>query len=368
MKNFRILFAVTALIALASCGRNATVSGTFGQVPGGVLTVRSLGASAITPSDTVKIDKSGHFKYSLSLEEGQPEFVHFYYSGRPVASLLVSKGDHITVTGDTLGRYEVSGSQESSQLKEVSDKYAAFKSGFDALVAADKGNEAAKLYIDHYRECVKYIMANPRSLTVIPVLYEQVDDNNPVFAQPTDALHFRNAFDSLVTVYPDSRYVKALGKVAEARQREFELSNRVGAAFEAGYPDIEMPSIKGNRVSVSSLDAPVVLVVFWNAADAESKLINTEVLMPVWDACHARGLDIYSIGISANKAEWATTVLGQKLPWTNVNDGLGTSSPTIYTYAVEGLPSVYLIAEGELKGKVDADRTAILAAVRKYLK
>ena len=41
-------------------------------------------------------------------------------------------------------------------------------------------------------------------------------------------------------------------------------------------------------------------------------------------------------------------MLAQKLPWINVNDGLGGASPAVYTYGVAQLPDSFLIINGEL--------------------
>ena len=41
-------------------------------------------------------------------------------------------------------------------------------------------------------------------------------------------------------------------------------------------------------------------------------------------------------------------MLAQKLPWINVNDGLGGASPAVVTYNVKDLPNSFLIVNGEL--------------------
>ena len=61
----------------------------------------------------------------------------------------------------------------------------------------------AQEYVKYYRECVKYVMANAKSLTVIPVLYQNFGENLPVFGQATDAIHFRNIADSLEMKWPE---------------------------------------------------------------------------------------------------------------------------------------------------------------------
>ena len=44
-------------------------------------------------------------------------------------------------------------------------------------------------------------------------------------------------------------------------------------------------------------------------------------------------------------------MLAQKLPWINVNDGLGGASPAVITYNVTAVPHSFLIIDGELNTK-----------------
>ena len=130
-----------------------------------------------------------------------------YRNGKKLASLLLARGDKVQVTADTAGHFSVSGSAEAERLAVVEKDYASFLTEMDSLASAmeNGGSEAdqlrmrqelAKCYTDYYRKCVRYVMANPRSLTVVPVLYQTVSDGFYVFSQDTDALHFRNAADS----------------------------------------------------------------------------------------------------------------------------------------------------------------------------
>jgi hypothetical protein len=88
----------------------------------------------------------------------------------------------------------------------------------DGSEADELRNQLGKVYIDYYRSRVLYIMQNSRSLTVVPVLFQSLTETLPVFGQATDAIHFNNAADTLETVYPDSKYVKALSNFVFACQ------------------------------------------------------------------------------------------------------------------------------------------------------
>ena len=204
-----------------------------------------------------------------------------------------------------------------------------------------------QLYVQHYRDCVRYVLEHPYSLTTVPVFFERLGQSY-VFAQPSDALLIRRGADSLATAYPDSRYVKALDKEATRREHLMEINNQLQNATEASFPDIVMNDINGERKALSEVQAKVILVHFWDADDAAQKMLSIDTLLPIYKEYHPRGLEIYSICVTPDKPEWASSVLAQKLPWINVNDGLGAASPAVITYGVTQLPDSFLIINGEL--------------------
>ena len=127
--------------------------------------------------------------------------------------------------------------------------------------------------------------------------------------------------------------------------RILEFSGRLQNAGEASFPDIVMPDIKGEQQMLSKVDAKVILVHFWDATDAAQKMMNLDTLLPLYNDFHKRGFEIFAIGCTPDKPEWASTVLAQKLPWINVNDGLGTASRSLYTFNVAAVPAMILLTD-----------------------
>jgi len=341
----KILASALAALALAACGDKAHIKGTLADAPGRDIVVKQLDINTYRDLDTIKTRADGSFRYDVKVAAGQPEFIYLYYGGTRVAALLLEKGETAVVQADTLGRYTVSGSEGSAELAKVDKAYADFMASLQAH--EDEPSRMTRDYIQHYRDNVKYVMEHPFSLTTVPVFFERLGDA-AIFSQATDAILFRKGADSLKTVYPDSRYVKALEKEADRRMRILELNGQLQNASEATFPDIVMPDIKGERKALSEVEAKVILVHFWDASDAAQKMMNLDVLLPLYKDFHARGFEIYSICCTPDKPEWASSVLAQKLPWINVNDGMGGASPAVITYNVTALPNSFLIVNGEL--------------------
>ena len=256
MSRFSKIFASAAVVlAAASCSNVAKIEGNVEQAASSEVIVKLLNVNRFEVVDTVSVYASGKFAYEMEVKEGQPEFVYIFHGDKQIASLILAEGDRVSVKADTLGHWSVAGSEESEKLAQVEKEFAAVTSRLDALAAQFEGASAeqvaqinrdiTKEYLAYYRDRVKYVMLNSKSLTVIPVFYQVLGEGLPLFGQLTDGIHFSNICDSLETVYPQSKYVKAIRNEADARRGQLELNARIGAAKEIGFPDIILPDTKG---------------------------------------------------------------------------------------------------------------------------
>ena len=379
MSRFSRIFASAAVVlAAASCSNVAKIDGNVEQAASSEVIVKLLNVNKFETLDTVAVDASGRFSYDVEIKEGQPEFVYLFHGDRKIASLLLSEGEKVSVKADTLGNWTVSGSEESEKLAQVEKDFATVSSKIDALASQMEGASDAQIaelnkkitqeYIAYYRDRVKYVMQNSKSLTVVPVFYQVLGESLPVFGQLTDGIHFSNICDSLETVYPSSRYVQTLRKEAQARKDQLTLNARIGAAEEIGFPDINLPDAKGEKVRLSDVEAKVILVHFWTPSEASQKMFNLDVLKPVYDDYHKKGFEIYQVALDTDKAGWANVLKEQNLPWINVCDGLGAGSPYVLLYNIGTLPSTFIIADGELVDGEVMDEKSFRKLLDKKLK
>ena len=373
MRSCRLFFAAALAAALlSSCGGKAGIEGTLADAPDADVVIAMLDVNRYQILDTVRTDANGRYSYKVALKEGQPEFFYLFYGNTRIASLLLSRGDKVRVQSDTLGNYSVSGSAECDRLAEVERTQAEFSNRFAAAQARmadldEDSPEAAVLrsdltrqYVSYYRERVKYILSNSKSLTVIPVLYESIGGTLPVFGQPTDAIHFRNICDSLKTVYPESRYVRALEQETVRRTNYMDFDNRMKTAGEISYIDIELPDINGNKVKLSDVEGKVVMVYFWASELTAQKMFNLDVMKPVYEEYKSKGFEVYAVSLDTDKAKWASTIRNQNLGWVNVCDGRGTASPVVSLYNVRSIPSLFFIVNGEMVANVGVKNEATL--------
>lgn len=369
MKNFSRMALAGAIVCtvLFSCNRKETsIKGVLKDGPEQELVVKLLDVNHFKVLDTLKTNPDGTFSYSLSIKEAQPEFVYLYYHNRQVASLLLERGDAVYVETDTLGAYKVEGSEETLNLQKVENAYNACVRDISRIITNPLTGDAtlSRRYIAYYRDRVEYVIGHPYSLTVVPVFFQKINDGLPVFAQPTDGLLMRNICDSLKTVYPDSKYVKALEKEADKRIAEMELSARLNDAQEIGYIDIELPGVDGRKVKLSEVESKVTMIYFW-ATTAEQKMFNLDALKPIYEEFHGKGFEIYAVSLNADKSEWGTAMRNQNLPWVNVCDIRGIDSPLIGLYGVSSLPMAWFIVDGEIDPSANVRNAA---DIRSYLR
>ena len=361
MKSYKLTWILLAVLAAAACTPKAQIKGTLEGAPEDKVVVKLLDLSNYTVLDTLKTDASGNYSCKVKLEKDQPEFVYLYHGDTKIASLLLQAGDAVTVKSDLKGNYTVEGSEESEKLRQIDNDYNAYLQSVSSMTETA---DIAKAFVSYYRQCLKYISENPYSLTVVPVMFQTMDGETPIFNQATDAIRFRSAADTLLSIYPNSKYAQALSREADSRLKVMDLSNRLNGASEVGFPDMELPDVNGQKVALSSVDAKVIFLYFWTSQVSGQTLFNLDLMKPLYEDFHSKGLEIYAVCIDVDKALWASVVKNQGLNWINVNDGLGTASPVLPLYNVTSVPALFVIEDGSL-ATVDVSTEAEL---RNYLK
>ncbi len=377
-------FSLAAIaFAVMSCGGSeqaadvAKVDGVIEGAPASEVVIGKLDVNQLVILDTLTTDQDGKFQYELEVKKGNPEFVYVYYEGAKVASLLLEADDEVTVNVPVEGETLIEGSEESVKFMQVELEHSAMSALFAEYAAqledASKSqyDKVVRQMTENYREynkkSIRYVMENSHSLTAISVLYRTLGDL-PLFAMSTDAVLFSSIADSLMTVYPESKFVKSLRADADARMAELDLIRRIEMAEEVGYLDIALPGLDGSIKKLSEVDSKVVLLYFWTSSRANQNNFNIDVLKKLYNDYHKKGFDIYQVSLDVDKVHWATTVMGQNLPWTNVCDIRGAASEYVTLYNLQALPAAFVISNGELVDGELVDEASFRKLLDKLLK
>lgn len=375
----RLLAALCVCCLVASCAKtptariNATVEGANDTS----IVIYKLVFNHLQTVDTVRTDAGGRFDYKVKLTGNAPYFYYLYYGQSPVASLALLPGDKVTLTSSASGQYEVEGSQESSFLKEVNTNLAEASAKMDKVLegvnqedeASVKAGNAAlsKIYVDYKRTALKFVMQHPYSIASAVTLFQKFGEELPVFNEASDVIVMNQIKDSLATVYPSSEFVVALRDEVERRSNILSLSNRLESAEAVSFPDIVATDVEGNTQYLSAFDGKVIVLSFWSVAQDAHKMFNNE-LADIYNKYHERGLEIFQMGLDVDKPTWAAAVKNQKLPWVNVNDGLGVDSPAVVAYRVDHVPYMIVMdREGAIIGTDVYDGQQLAKLIEKAL-
>jgi peroxiredoxin len=111
--------------------------------------------------------------------------------------------------------------------------------------------------------------------------------------------------------------------------------------------DITLPDVKGNNISLSSLQGKVVLIDFWASWCGPCRRSEPE-LKKLYEKYQSKGFEIYGVSLDADKFAWKMAIKQDRINWLHVNDAKGEVAGK---WNVMYIPNTYLI---DKTGKVVA--------------
>ena len=113
-------------------------------------------------------------------------------------------------------------------------------------------------------------------------------------------------------------------------------------------PEIKLPGIKGDTISLSSLKGKLVLIDFWGTwcapcVEEQSELARLYKKYKPASFTNGRGFEIYGVALEAKKPNWENFVAKNKIAWIQVSDLKFWRSPVAKTYNIQELPFNVLI-------------------------
>jgi len=113
-------------------------------------------------------------------------------------------------------------------------------------------------------------------------------------------------------------------------------------------PEIRLPSIKGDTVSLYSLKGKLVLIDFWGTwcapcVEEQSELARLYQQYKPAHFVNEKGFEIYGVALEAKKPNWENFISKNKISWIQVSDLKFWRSPVAKTYNIQGLPFNVLI-------------------------
>jgi len=365
--NRLIFFLVVSVIVLSGCRKSNefSISGKITHAEGDTIYLEELQVSKSVPFAKVKIDKEGKFEFNGKVSI--PTYYLLKLSDNNFITLLVDSIDNVFIEADeaNFGReYNIQGSLGSIQIKELTENLNRTEQKLDSLRQLNNlyrsspgydslnvkwNQQYAALIEEQSKFSTNFVLSNAFSMASVFALYQKYKDQSYVIR---DLQTMRTAASALHAIYPNSNMVKAFYENTLQYLREEKAAKMQKFIEEEGInsPDIVLPDLKGNEITLSSLRGKVVLLHFWAAEDEGSRLLNP-LLVDAYQKYKAKGLEIYQVNIGSNRSEWIDAVDKDKLKWINVGDLEGSNKARL-SYNIQSIPYNYLLdKEGKILAK-----------------
>ena len=347
------LVGMTALIS--SCvGEKFHVEGTIGNAQDSVLYFEHNGLTGFTTVDSVKLDEKGAFSFAGDKIDN-PEFYRLRIAEQ-IINIAIDSTETVKVTAkypQMATEYDVNESYENEKIKELALKQINLQTQCQALYnhQPEVADSIVEVLVQTYKEDVarNYIYKEPMKAYSYFALFQFIVVNNAarlIFNPAKDAKDnkvFGAVATSWDTFYPHSERGQNLhnitikgmrdDRIASANKQQVEIR-----AEETGVIDLPLRDNRGKMHHLTDLKGQVVLLNFHAFSLPESPEYIMQ-MRELYDAYHARGLEIYMVSLDENVHFWKESVAS--LPWINVYDNTGISEA--YTSAATATPIIYLI-------------------------
>jgi len=357
----RIFIAIFAVLLFGCSSENQyTIEGTIdGASKDQMVYLHKKGVDSNTLLDSSRLGKKGEFDFKGEIE--YPAFFNITMEDR-FATLLIQPGEEVRFhsRAGAFHNYTVKGSPGSRDVKILDQRLRKTKSQLDSLTRlyrqkqgqASAGeleqiNEQYRQILDSQRDSsVAFIISHLKSLASIMALYQKVNEDLYVLYKNSDLQYIGLVADSLKHEYPKSEHVKALVANKEDLMRKYrnlELQStlsRIGKVSR--YPEVELPNLNGDTVSLQSLDEKMILLSFWASWNKPSIQRSLE-LKSLYKRYHDQGFEIYQVSLDQSYEDWQRAVNFDQLPWINVSSLNGLESYSARVYNVQDLPVDFLI-------------------------
>lgn len=340
-------------ISLIGCGEPAgtiTIKGTVTEPAEGLITLNAFGEKGMIPVDTITLDADGQFSAKVTVTT--PTFYRLSFYNKQFVNVILKGTEsevEMTLKGtDPQEKAVVTGAPENAFLDKFDEIFKFQNEDVQALnqeaIQARMNQDDAqleKITNDYYalmeknQEKLKaYITSIAPSIAVFYGL-------GPL--KPEEHMPF---FEELAAIFQKELPEHPLTK---------NLSERVSSIrkLQVGSeaPEIALPDVNGEVISLSSLRGKYVLIDFWAAWCRPCREENPNVVR-VYNTYKDKNFEILGVSLDRNKEAWIKAINDDKLPWLHISDLKYFGSEAAATYGIEAIPATYLIGpDGKILAK-----------------
>lgn len=350
----RINSLIAVLIVVVACSGpkgEITLSGLVEQpLNDKLVLINKLAEGGLEVTDTIEVDAEGKFKTKVMVTE--PTFYRISFYNRQFVNLVLngteSKVEIVLKGTDPKEKAEVTGAPENAYLDKFDEIFKYQSEDVQALnqeaiqarmdqdqVRLEKITDDYYALIANNQEKIKaYVLSIAPSIAVFYGLGSlKVEEHMPFFEE------LAGVYEAKLPGHPLTQ----------------NLSNRVSElkklAIGSEAPEISLPDVNGQTLSLSSLRGNYVLIDFWAAWCRPCRMENPNVVR-LYQTYKDRNFEILGISLDRNREAWVKAIEEDKLPWLHISDLKYFNSEAAATYRIEAIPATYLIdPDGKILAK-----------------
>ena len=352
---------ICAVVALTACnGNKFHIDGSIDGASDTTLVLEQSSNGEWLIIDSVKVDKGG--KFSISATAPQVPSIYQLRMGDQAICFPIDSLDHLTITAkmpNYATDYTIGGSEHAEQVMKI-DK--------EAIRLASTGADEAAMQA-WKDQLARQIVADPCGIGAYSTINKSIG-NRPLFAPMNDndlriIGAVANAFNSFRPNDPRTDYLVNVLLDGQRRRRSMSAPTDTVYADVASIIDIKLQDYNGKEHKLSQVASNnrIVLLDFTAYATEISPQMN-KLLNDIYKSYHSHGLEIYQVSVDPDNVAWRESA--RNLPWITVYDPMGVNSKTVGAYNVTGMPTTFIIRNGEIVERVE-DATRLKAAVGKYM-
>lgn len=357
----KIILMIAVIAALTACdGNKFHIDGTLeGASDTTTLVLEQSSNGEWLIVDSVEVNKNG--KFSVSAPAPVVPSIYQLRLGNQSICFPIDSLDHLTITAkmpNLATDYSIGGSEHAEQVMKIDKAAMQFAGG--------KGTAAE---LQAWKDQLsRQIAADPSGIVAYYTINKYID-GKPLF-DPTNDNDLRiigavaNSFNSFRPDDPRTNYLVNLLLDGQRRRRAMNAQNDTVFADVASLIDVKLQDNNGKQQSLADVASHnrVVLLDFTAYTTEISPQLN-KLLNDIYQQYHSRGLEIYQVSVDQDNVAWRQAA--QNLPWITVFEPMSINSQTIGNYNVNGIPTTFIIKNGEIVERVE-DATRLKAAVGKY--
>lgn len=131
-------------------------------------------------------------------------------------------------------------------------------------------------------------------------------------------------------------------------------------------PEIALPGVKGDSITLSSFKGKIVLIDFWASWCAPCRASNPRVVK-LYNKYKSQGFEVFGVSIDSKKSAWLKAIKHDNLTYTQVNDDGGWDARTTLAYGVDAIPATFMLDKEGKVVAIDLEGKALEAKVKAML-